>query len=52
MRNKIIFVLLILIGIYFVVRFFTVEGGLGLTIGNLFVATIAFFGAYIVMKKK
>ncbi|MFI8687613.1 hypothetical protein [Rossellomorea sp. NPDC077527] len=52
MRKKILLGLILLIGIYFTYRFFTMQGGIDMRIGSLFVAVFSFLSFYIALKKR
>lgn len=52
MRNKIIFFLLLLIGLFFTYKAIVEDGGVDINIGYGFVALIAYVTSYGVLKKK
>lgn len=52
MRNKVIFVLLVLVGLFFTYKGFISNGALVISVGYLFVALVAFIEGFIVLKRK
>ncbi|MRX72672.1 hypothetical protein GJU40_10985 [Bacillus lacus] len=52
MRNKTIFFLLVLIGLFFTYLAVMEKGGIDMNIGYGFVALVAYVESYIALKKK